>query len=928
MKEPIYIEIKQDGGDVVAKKISDIGKAAGSTDKRIQSLQKENRKLSDKNKELSTSLADLEKRFKTGAGGANLLKTAFAAIGGTLLIHKLFEYSDSLQNMENKLKVVTSSSEELKAVQEELFNVANRSRSSIGSVVDLYSRMARSTKALGYSQEETLQLTETISKGLQISGASAQESASAVLQLGQAFASGALRGEEFNAVNEASPIIMEALARSIAGVGASSEEINVVRGNLKDMASQGQLTAELVAKAMQEQAGWIESEYAKMETTVGQALTLIQNNFLHAFKDFDDASHISDILATSLEFVANNLSTVLKMVTILGSAMVLNFGGKALYAVTGLSNGIKGLFTVIGKNPIFLLITGLTSLYFIIESVINSKDELNEASKKEIANNKALISTYTTLNKVEKENAKIDLTKKIEDQKKALEDLKKQQIEAQNEAKKLEDRAKSLQSGFNTPGQSFFNKKFSGDVSGLTKIDDEILNAQKRLESFETTLRTLEAKDKHEVKIKATVQSELIEKQYADLVSGLEKNIAISQAKAAGDTFKEYLLKNNIDTANFTDEQIDIIRKRFNELESFNDKNISVDNPLGKFDFKEFADGLGIYNSELEKTLSNFDVINSKTKDLTAEQKQLLIANEKIKAFKSIGIQNPEALLDATDKLALQRQEMERYEAVAKKTGKTVEELKQAVESNKDGYDTLSASISNFDVSALQSLGYTQLLTDSVNNFGNSITNSLVDVLTGAKSPMEGFLNLIQKMALDIGTLIIKMYTFKAITESIKAFQGGGIGGLFGMFGFADGGQVPVIKYADGGLAVGNSHANGGIKGIVAGQTPIEFEGGEFIVNKDSTAKYLPLLNQINTNSLKFADGGKLPQAPVNTIVSPVTSPRQSNNSDSSNTNKIQNNIKFVVVSNQQEAILEATNEPDFEARIFNIMQRKNEYIT
>src|SRR5690606_18736649 len=111
-----------------------------------------------------------------------------------------------------RLSLVTSGTEQLVRVQNELFAVAQSTRAPLVDTVDLYGRMARATQELGVSEGQLLTVTNAINQAIVISGASASSAQAALIQLGQGFAAGALRGEELNSVLEQTPRIAQAIA--------------------------------------------------------------------------------------------------------------------------------------------------------------------------------------------------------------------------------------------------------------------------------------------------------------------------------------------------------------------------------------------------------------------------------------------------------------------------------------------------------------------------------------------------------------------------------------------------------------------------------------------------------------------------------------------------------------------------------------------
>ena len=213
------------------------------------------------------------------------LRTVLATVGAGLLVRELVQASDTYTELRSQIKLVTDSQEELNAVFAESYELANDTRGSLESTINLYARMARATEKLDLANKDLFTITKAVNQSFVVSGASSQEANSAILQLSQGMASGTLRGEELNSVMENSP----RLARAIA------EGLGVTIGELRQLGADGKITAEAITTALLSTADSIDREFSEMPRTVGQSLQQLRNDLLVTFGQTDTSEFVSAI---------------------------------------------------------------------------------------------------------------------------------------------------------------------------------------------------------------------------------------------------------------------------------------------------------------------------------------------------------------------------------------------------------------------------------------------------------------------------------------------------------------------------------------------------------------------------------------------------------------------------------------------------------
>lgn len=212
-----------------------------------------------------------------------LLAAAFAFTAIVAGVRQLVLLSDEFTNIQNRLRVVTGSTEELTTATDALFAIAQRTRSEFRSTAELYSRVSLAARDLGISQQETLQFTESLNQAIILSGASSQEASAGLIQLSQGLASGALRGDELRSVLEQLPVVADVIA----------DELGITRGALRELGAEGKISAEIVLDAFANAREELEERFGKTIPTIGQSFTVLRNSIVKFVGVLDSAAGTS-----------------------------------------------------------------------------------------------------------------------------------------------------------------------------------------------------------------------------------------------------------------------------------------------------------------------------------------------------------------------------------------------------------------------------------------------------------------------------------------------------------------------------------------------------------------------------------------------------------------------------------------------------------
>ena len=248
-------------------------------------------------RQIDGASTSLDRLTSTGEKSIGMVNRLAGALGVAFGVREIIEASEAYTTINNRLSLVTDSSEELAAAQQDVFDIAQRTRSPLKETAEVYQRLATNADALGMSLAEVGDTTETINKLMVISGTSGASAAAALTQLGQAFASGTLRGEELNSVMEQAP----ALAKAIA------DGMGVTVGQLRALGQDGKITAESVVKALKDQGAAVDEQFGKMAPTIGQAMAQAGNSFINYIGKVNEATGASGGLASAIVGISNAL---------------------------------------------------------------------------------------------------------------------------------------------------------------------------------------------------------------------------------------------------------------------------------------------------------------------------------------------------------------------------------------------------------------------------------------------------------------------------------------------------------------------------------------------------------------------------------------------------------------------------------------------
>ncbi|MFP2717136.1 tape measure protein [Enterobacter ludwigii] len=277
---------------------------------------------------LEAGLNRTERSLSSIEGAMSSLTGVAKALIAALSVQQVGAYAQAWQDLSNKLANAVRDSvppfETLADVTERVFDISQKTRSGLDATATLYARLERSTRSYGVSVEDITRLTTIINQGFVVSGATAEEASNAIIQLAQGLASGALRGDEFNSVNEQGNRLMIALADSM----------NVSIGALRNMAAEGKLTTDVIVNGLLSQGDKIGQEFAKTTATISQSLEIANNNITKFFGENATVKTGVKIFSDSVISLSENLDVLSATLTIVAGVMGARYVGALTMATS------------------------------------------------------------------------------------------------------------------------------------------------------------------------------------------------------------------------------------------------------------------------------------------------------------------------------------------------------------------------------------------------------------------------------------------------------------------------------------------------------------------------------------------------------------------------------------------------------------------
>lgn len=272
--------------------------------------------------------------------------------------------TDQLTQIRARINLINDGSQSTAEIMDKIYSAANRSRGSYLDMADSVAKLNMLAKDAFSSNDEAIYFVEQLNKQFKISGASVEETTSAMYQLTQAMAAGKLQGDEFHSIMENAPMLVQSIA----------SEMGLTVGQLKEMSSQGLITADIIKEALFNSAEETNAKFAEIPMTFQDIGTQVQNELIAAFQPAME--EISNMTSSGvLNDALAGLSIAFRLVGTAAQAAIITVRGafSALSVVIGTAKNIVTSFANLFRTSmpgVATAIVGVTTAFITYKATV------------------------------------------------------------------------------------------------------------------------------------------------------------------------------------------------------------------------------------------------------------------------------------------------------------------------------------------------------------------------------------------------------------------------------------------------------------------------------------------------------------------------------------------------------------------------------
>ena len=272
--------------------------------------------------------------------------------------------TDQLTQLRARINLINDGTQSTAEIMDKVYQAANRSRGSYLDMADSVAKLNMLAKDAFTSNDEAIYFVEQLNKQFKIAGASVEETSSAMYQLTQAMAAGKLQGDEFHSIMENAPMLAQAIA----------SEMGLTVGQLKEMSSQGLITADIIKNALFNSAEETNAKFAEIPLTFQDIGTQLQNNLITAFQPVMEqigSMASSDLLAGALNELAFSFKVVAASAQVAIATIKAAFAGLSVTigVIKNVVTSFVGVFTT-SMPAVRAAVVGVTAAFVTYKATL------------------------------------------------------------------------------------------------------------------------------------------------------------------------------------------------------------------------------------------------------------------------------------------------------------------------------------------------------------------------------------------------------------------------------------------------------------------------------------------------------------------------------------------------------------------------------
>lgn len=272
--------------------------------------------------------------------------------------------TDQLTQLRARINLINDGTQSTAEIMDKVYQAANRSRGSYLDMADSVAKLNMLAKDAFNSNDEAIYFVEQLNKQFKIAGASVEETSSAMYQLTQAMAAGKLQGDEFHSIMENAPMLAQAIA----------SEMGLTVGQLKEMSSQGLITADIIKNALFNSAEETNAKFAEIPLTFQDIGTQLQNNLITAFQPVMEqigSMASSDLLAGALNELAFSFKVVAAAAQVAIATIKAAFAGLSVTigVIKNVVTSFVGVFTT-SMPAVRAAVVGVTAAFVTYKATL------------------------------------------------------------------------------------------------------------------------------------------------------------------------------------------------------------------------------------------------------------------------------------------------------------------------------------------------------------------------------------------------------------------------------------------------------------------------------------------------------------------------------------------------------------------------------